>query len=72
MAIIDGALNGINMAAYVRTDWPILQALTRAAGRGVHIHLDGGRRTSIKVKRKGSDLMHLKNPAERPGHFVLE
>ena len=31
------------MAAYVLTDWPILQALTRAADRGVQIriYLDG-------------------------------
>jgi phosphatidylserine/phosphatidylglycerophosphate/cardiolipin synthase-like enzyme len=33
----------ISMAAYVLTDWPILQALTRAADRGVQIriYLDG-------------------------------
>jgi phosphatidylserine/phosphatidylglycerophosphate/cardiolipin synthase-like enzyme len=33
------------MAAYVLTDWPVIQALTRAADRGVkvRIYLDGGR-----------------------------
>jgi phosphatidylserine/phosphatidylglycerophosphate/cardiolipin synthase-like enzyme len=43
VALIDGARREIDMAAYVLTDWPILQALTRAADRGVHIHiyLDG-------------------------------
>ncbi len=32
-----------NLAAYVLTDWPIMQALTRAADRGVQIriYLDG-------------------------------
>ena len=31
------------MAAYVLTDWPVMQALTRAADRGVaiRIYLDG-------------------------------
>jgi phosphatidylserine/phosphatidylglycerophosphate/cardiolipin synthase-like enzyme len=43
VALIDGARHEIDMAAYVLTDWPILQALTRAADRGVkvRIYLDG-------------------------------
>ena len=45
VALIDRAEHEIDMAAYVLTDWPILQALTRAADRGVHIriYLDGTR-----------------------------
>ncbi len=33
----------INLAAYVLTDWPVMQALTRVADRGVkvRIYLDG-------------------------------
>ncbi len=31
------------MAAYVLTDWPVMQALTRAADRGVAIHLSNRR-----------------------------
>jgi phosphatidylserine/phosphatidylglycerophosphate/cardiolipin synthase-like enzyme len=42
------------MAAYVLTDWPIMQALTRAADRGVkvRIYVDGtqlGEREPAKV-----------------------
>jgi phosphatidylserine/phosphatidylglycerophosphate/cardiolipin synthase-like enzyme len=45
---------GIDMAAYVLTDWPVMQALTRAADRGVHIriYLDGtqfAEREPVKV-----------------------
>jgi phosphatidylserine/phosphatidylglycerophosphate/cardiolipin synthase-like enzyme len=43
VALIDRAEREIDMAAYVLTDWPIIQALTRAADRGVliRIYLDG-------------------------------
>jgi phosphatidylserine/phosphatidylglycerophosphate/cardiolipin synthase-like enzyme len=43
VALIDRAKHEIDMAAYVLTDWPIIQALTRAADRGVkvRIYLDG-------------------------------
>ncbi|HEY8032495.1 MAG TPA: phospholipase D-like domain-containing protein [Methylocella sp.] len=43
VALIDGARHEIDMAAYVLTDWPVMQALTRAADRGVkvRIYLDG-------------------------------
>ena len=34
VTLIDRAQREIDMAAYVLTDWPILQALTRAADRG--------------------------------------
>jgi phosphatidylserine/phosphatidylglycerophosphate/cardiolipin synthase-like enzyme len=41
--LIDRAEHEIDMAAYVLTDWPVMQALTRAADRGVKvgIYLDG-------------------------------
>lgn len=80
VALIDGAQHEIDMAAYVLTDWPILQALTRATDRGVaiRIYLDGGQLAErelakvfndlaetpvveIRIKRKNSDLMHLKS-----------
>ena len=43
VALIDSAEHEIDMAAYVLTDWPVMQALTRAADRGVkvRIYLDG-------------------------------
>jgi phosphatidylserine/phosphatidylglycerophosphate/cardiolipin synthase-like enzyme len=43
VALIDRAEHEIDMAAYVLTDWAVMQALTRAAGRGVRvrIYLDG-------------------------------
>ncbi len=43
VALIDSAQHEIDMAAYVLTDWPVMQALTRAADRGVTvgIYLDG-------------------------------
>src|SRR5271165_7183666 len=45
VALIDGAQASIDMAAYVLTDWPVMQALSRAAARGVkiRIYLDYGR-----------------------------
>src|SRR5215471_18780897 len=45
VALIDSAQHEIDFAAYVLTDWPVIQALTRAADRGakVRIYLDGGR-----------------------------
>jgi len=33
--LIDTAKREIDFAAYVLTDWPVMQALTRAANRGV-------------------------------------
>lgn len=43
VGLIDGARREIDMAAYVLTDWPVIEALTRAANRGVAIRiiLDG-------------------------------
>jgi phosphatidylserine/phosphatidylglycerophosphate/cardiolipin synthase-like enzyme len=34
VALIDAAKHEIDVAAYVLTDWPVIQALTRAADRG--------------------------------------
>jgi PLD-like domain len=39
VALIDRARQEIDIAAYVLTDWPVIQALTRAADRGVHIRV---------------------------------
>ena len=43
VALIDGPRHEIDLAAYVLTDWPVMQALTRAADRGVkvRVYLDG-------------------------------
>ena len=45
VALIDAAKANIDMAAYVLTDWPVLEALSRAAARGVKVrlYLDAGR-----------------------------
>lgn len=45
VALIDAAGASIDMAAYVLTDWPVMDALSRAAARGVKIrlYLDSGR-----------------------------
>ena len=63
MALIDGAEREIDMAAYVLTDWPIMQALTRAADRGVHIriYLDGTQLAEREPAKVFRDL------AETPG-----
>ena len=41
--LIDSAKHEIDFVAYVVTDWPVMQALIRAADRGVNvrIYLDG-------------------------------
>jgi phosphatidylserine/phosphatidylglycerophosphate/cardiolipin synthase-like enzyme len=54
MALIDSAKHEIDLAAYVPTDWPAMQALTRATDRGVkvRIYLDGNQlaeRNPLKV-----------------------
>jgi phosphatidylserine/phosphatidylglycerophosphate/cardiolipin synthase-like enzyme len=43
VALIDTARREIDLAAYVLTDWPIIEALIRATRRGVkvRIYLDG-------------------------------
>jgi phosphatidylserine/phosphatidylglycerophosphate/cardiolipin synthase-like enzyme len=63
VALIDRAEHEIDMAAHVLTDWPILQALTRAADRGVHIriYLDGTQLAEREPAQVFRDL------AETPG-----
>jgi phosphatidylserine/phosphatidylglycerophosphate/cardiolipin synthase-like enzyme len=39
VALIDRAEREIDLAAYVLTDWPVIQALTRAADRGVKLRI---------------------------------
>jgi phosphatidylserine/phosphatidylglycerophosphate/cardiolipin synthase-like enzyme len=43
VALIDAAMREIDFAAYVLTDWPVIEALARAADRGVKVraYLDG-------------------------------
>jgi phosphatidylserine/phosphatidylglycerophosphate/cardiolipin synthase-like enzyme len=61
--LIDRAQHEIDMAAYVLTDWPVMQALTRAADRGVHIriYLDGTQLAERERAKVFNDL------AETPG-----
>jgi phosphatidylserine/phosphatidylglycerophosphate/cardiolipin synthase-like enzyme len=63
VALIDRAEHEIDMAAYVLTDWPVMQALTRAADRGVHIriYLDGTQFAEREPAKVFNDL------AETPG-----
>ncbi|PNE09980.1 MAG: hypothetical protein CR217_16915 [Beijerinckiaceae bacterium] len=63
VALIDRARHEIDKAAYVLTDWPILQALTRAADRGVkvRIYLDGTQLAEREPAKVFNDL------AETPG-----
>ncbi|PNE11344.1 MAG: phosphatidylserine synthase [Beijerinckiaceae bacterium] len=63
VALIDRAEHEIDMAAYVLTDWPVMQALTRAADRGVHIriYLDGAQLAEREPMKVFNDL------AETPG-----
>jgi hypothetical protein len=63
VALIDRAEHEIDLAAYVLTDWPILQAFTRVADRGVQIriYLDGSQLTERERAKVFWDL------AETPG-----
>ena len=63
VALIDRAEREIDMAAYVLTDWPVLQALTRAGDRGVaiRIYLDGAQLAEREPAKAFQDL------AETPG-----
>jgi len=58
VALIDTAKREIDMAAYVLTDWPITQALTRAADRGVkvRIYLDGTQLGEREASKPFHDL----------------
>jgi phosphatidylserine/phosphatidylglycerophosphate/cardiolipin synthase-like enzyme len=63
VGLLDTARREIDLAAYVLTDWPIIQALTRAADRGVRvrIYLDGEQLSEREPTRAFHDL------AETPG-----
>ena len=63
VALIDRAEHEIDMAAYVLTDWPVMQALMRAADRGVaiRIYLDGAQFAEREPAKVFRDL------AETPG-----
>src|SRR6201998_2576133 len=56
--LIDTAKHEIDFAAYVLTDWPIMQALTRAADRGVKVrhYLEGTQLAEREPTRVFRDL----------------
>jgi len=58
VALIDQAKTNIDFAAYVLTDFAVIQALTRAADRGVaiRVYLDGGQFGSRDPKQPFHDL----------------
>jgi phosphatidylserine/phosphatidylglycerophosphate/cardiolipin synthase-like enzyme len=76
--LIDRAQHEIDMAAYVLTDWPILQALTRAADRGVaiRIYLDGAQLAEREPAKVFFDLsetpdveIRIKHKSSAPMHL---
>jgi phosphatidylserine/phosphatidylglycerophosphate/cardiolipin synthase-like enzyme len=58
VGLIDTARLEIDIAAYVLTDWPVIQALTRAADRGVkvRIYLDGAQLAEREPAKVFQDL----------------
>jgi phosphatidylserine/phosphatidylglycerophosphate/cardiolipin synthase-like enzyme len=58
VGLIDTARQEIDMAAYVLTDWPVIQALTRAADRGVkvRVYLDGAQFAEREPAKVFQDL----------------
>jgi phosphatidylserine/phosphatidylglycerophosphate/cardiolipin synthase-like enzyme len=68
--LIDSARHEIDMAAYVLTDWPIMQALTRAADRGVkvRIYLDGTQLGEHDLSRVFRDLAETPTVEIRTKH----
>ena len=78
VALIDRAEREIDMAAYVLTDWPVMQALTRAADRGVaiRIYLDGAQFAEREPPKVFPDLaetpgveIRIKHKASDPMHL---
>jgi phosphatidylserine/phosphatidylglycerophosphate/cardiolipin synthase-like enzyme len=78
VALIDRADHEIGMAAYVLTDWPVMQALTRAADRGVkvRIYLDGTQLAEREPAKVFNDLaetpgveIRIKHKARDPMHL---
>jgi phosphatidylserine/phosphatidylglycerophosphate/cardiolipin synthase-like enzyme len=58
VAVIDTARRWIDLAAYVLTDWPVMQAITRAADRGVKVrrYLDG---TKLAEREPEKEFLEL-------------
>jgi phosphatidylserine/phosphatidylglycerophosphate/cardiolipin synthase-like enzyme len=76
VALFDRAEHDIDIAAYVLTDWPVMRALIRAAGRGVRvrIYMDGRRIGEREPTPLFREL--LANPAietrfKRPGSPLM-
>ena len=78
VALIDRAEHEIDMAAYVLTDWPVMQALTRSADRGVaiRIYLDGTQLAEREPAKVFNDLaetpgveIRIKHKARDPMHL---
>jgi len=69
VAAIDRAGHEIDMAAYELRDWTIIQALIRAADRGVkaHIYLDG---VLADSKPSGPSMTSPRGPASRFGPSI--
>jgi phosphatidylserine/phosphatidylglycerophosphate/cardiolipin synthase-like enzyme len=65
VALIDGADHEIDLAAYVLTDWPVMQALMRAADRGVkvRIYLDGTQLAERDPSKVFNDLAATRGTA---------
>jgi phosphatidylserine/phosphatidylglycerophosphate/cardiolipin synthase-like enzyme len=68
VGLIDRAKTSIDMAAYVLTDWAVIQALTRAADRGVmiRVYLDGGQFDARDLKQPFLDLRATPGSKSRP------
>jgi len=66
VSLIDSARESIDLAAYVITDWAVIEALIRAADRGValRIYLDGGQLATR------SPLPLFAELAETPGVMI--
>jgi phosphatidylserine/phosphatidylglycerophosphate/cardiolipin synthase-like enzyme len=69
VALIDRAEHEIDLAAYVLTDWPVMQALTPAADRGVkvRIYLDGSGRVISPPPSCCESMNHSGALIEGPG-----
>jgi hypothetical protein len=79
VALIDTAAREIDFAAYVLTDWAVIQALTRAADRGVkvRIYLDGTQLAERWPSKSFFDLaetpgveIKIKDKASAPMHII--
>jgi len=75
--LINRAEHEIDMAAYVLTDWPVMQALTRAADRGVHvrIYLDGALTDGLANSKASTRLIFFRLTWRRrdsPAHALID